>query len=107
MDAHDAQTITHMPMKRRVRRKLDSLLGSGELTESGLSWLTQATDPFHDMPITCDGYPDMSTTNSLVQVINLNMTAVKPTSLVSGGTWDCHVFFNPVSPPLVVNNATG
>lgn len=107
MDAHDAQTITHMPMKRRVRRKLDSLLGSGELTESGLSWLTQATDPFHDMPIICEGYPDMSTTNSLVQVISLNMTAVKPTSLVSGGTWDCHVFFNPVSPPLVVNNTTG
>jgi len=107
MEAHDAQTITHMPMKRRVRRKLDSLLGTGQLTESGLTWLTQATDPFHDMPVCCEGYPDLSVTNSLVQTYNLNMTATKPSTLASGATWDCHVFFNPISPPLVVNNTAG
>ena len=103
-NAHDAQTITHMPMKRRVRRKLDSLLNSGELTETGLQWLTMATDPFHDMPIMNSGYPDMSSTNSLVQVYNLQTTLVAPNG---SGVWDAHIFFNPVSPPITMNASAG
>lgn len=104
MDSHDAQTITHMPMKRRVRRKLDSLLKTGELTETGLQWLTMATDPFHDMPMTTTGYPDMSSTNSLVQVYNLQTTLVAPQN---APIWDAHIFFNPVSPPLTMNATAG
>lgn len=59
------------------------------------------------MPIQCDGYPDVCSSNSLVQVFNFQSTITKPAALPSAGTWDCHIFANPVSPPLVYSNLGG
>lgn len=85
---------------RRIRQLINELLLSRSITPAGLKWLICATDPFHDEPISCDGYPDLTTSNVITQTLNLTTQITVPSSIPSGQPWDCHIFFLPCSPPL-------
>jgi hypothetical protein len=85
---------------RRVRGIINNLLNSKQLTPEGLKWLITATDPFHDEPLACDGFPDLTTSSVLTQTVQLTASIARPVSVPSTDLWDCEIFFNPVSPPL-------
>jgi len=55
-----------------------------------------ATDPFHDTEVRCDGYPDVTTAKSVVQVVT--QTVSVPVYTGGLGAWDCQVFFAPLTP---------
>lgn len=84
-----------MRTTRRAKQVLNRLLADRKVTQSGVEWLTIATDPFHDTEVTPTGYPDMNTCNSIAQCFTYTKTVTGPT----GGTtnWDAHVFLNPRS----------
>lgn len=85
---------------RRVRQMLNGLLASKQLTPEGLKWLVSATDPFHDEPIACEGYPDLTTSSVLTQTVQYTTSVSAPSTVQPGQPFDVHVFFNPVTPPL-------
>lgn len=85
---------------RRVRSMLNGLLQSKQLTPEGLKWLVVATDPFHDEPIACEGYPDLTTSSVLTQTIQYTTSVSRPPTVPADQPFDVHVFFNPVTPPL-------
>lgn len=86
--------VSVMRAPRRAKATLNRLLGSRQISPGGVKWLEIATDPFHDTEVVSDGYPDMVTTRSIVQTVTKTFSVVKP----SATTWDCHVFFSPLSP---------
>lgn len=75
-------------------------------TPQGMAWLTVVTDPFHDSEVSCSGYPDISTSRSLVQTFTQTVAISKPPA-VTTETWDCHTFFNPCTPPVDLTDALG
>jgi len=81
---------------RRARTMLESMVKSRTLTPGGLNWLVVASDPFHDSPIVCDGYPDVLTSSTITQCVTLSADVAVPTGVL--GNWDCHVFMNPCTP---------
>jgi len=83
---------------RRARRLLNQMLQNKVVTPQGLNWLIAATDPFHDEPLHCEGYPDLTLSRSITQTLTFT-TSVK-TNQPSTDPWDCHVFFTPVTPSL-------
>lgn len=73
-----------------------------ELSEGGKNWLIAALDPFHDTILPAlQGYPDVSTGSSVVQVVRQSMEV----SQTSGGQpaqstpWDMHVALVPTLLP--------
>lgn len=90
-------SATPMRTTRKAKSILNRLLESKSLSPEGMSWLTVATDPFHDSEVSCDGYPDISTSRSLVQVFTKTIT-VNRGVLPNTNTWDMHVFLNPCTP---------
>lgn len=84
-----------MRAPRRARAVINRLLGERKLTETGLAWLVAATDPFHDSAVTPTGFPDLNSTNTLVQCYTQTAAITAPTSAGSG-SWDAHFLFCPV-----------
>lgn len=97
-----------MRTTRKAKTMLNRMLENRQVTPEGLSWLTVSTDPFHDTEVSCSGYPDISTSRSLVQTFTKTISVEKPSSVLTG-TWDCHTFFNPLSPSVITdpNTQTG
>jgi len=85
---------------RRIRNLLNSMLAGKTLTPGGLKWLIVATDPFHDDPINCDGFFDLTTSSVITQTLNFTSQIIPGSTVPSGTAWDCHIFFLPCSPPL-------
>lgn len=85
-------------MQRKAQLILNGLEKSGTVTKAAINWLTLATDPFHDGQIEPAGYPDVNTVPTLVQ--NFTQTVSIDSTGMSGPTWDCHVFFAPISPDI-------
>lgn len=85
---------------RKTRSLINSMLNTKQLTPEGLKWLIVATDPFHDEPVACDGFPDLTTSSVLTQTVQLTASIARPPSVPSTDNWDCEIFFNPVSPPI-------
>jgi hypothetical protein len=85
-------------MPRRARAIINKMLDSKVVTPQGVTWLVAATDPFHDEPLTPDGYPDVSTSRSITQCITLTQQV----NTVGTGltTWDAHIFLFPVTPSI-------
>lgn len=96
-------SATMPPVSRKARNVINRLLANKQLSESGLKWLVNATDPFHDSEVACDGYPDITSTRSLVQCITLSTTCTNTTA--TPGPWDLHLFLNPNSWPFGRNTA--
>jgi hypothetical protein len=68
------------------------LVANRQLSGQALDWITCALDPFHDLQISPQGFPDMASSKSVVQTITKTLN-------VPGGTvpWDMHCFFLPLS----------
>lgn len=58
----------------RAERALERLAVRTGMTESGLQWLKAAVDPFHDTELSVDGYPDMTTSKSIVECVKQSVT---------------------------------
>lgn len=100
----EAQTQVKMP--RKAKAILNRMLQTKQITSGGLNWLIAATDPFHDAPLECTGFPDANQCNSLVQTIQRATNLKKPSGVSE--TWDAHIFLNPATPStaaLVANGA--
>jgi len=63
---------------------------------ASLDTLKACVDPFHDSEIDPQGWPDLTTSPSCVQIYKASMTITAPTNLPATGTWDCHIFNQPV-----------
>jgi len=66
------------------------------LTKDGSDWLTTALDPFHDYEKGLRGIPDHDTEPTALQTIHRKISITKPTTLVAGGKWDCHIVMFPI-----------
>jgi len=84
-----------MRAPRKAKAILNRLLQSRQLTPSGLNWLITATDPFHDEVLRPSGYPDLNTTNTLVQTFTKTVTIAAP-AYVTTNPWDCQIVFTPL-----------
>jgi hypothetical protein len=78
------------PQYRTAQRKLDALERSGKLSRQGKDWLIQAVDPYHDSDIEPTGYPDTYIAGNLVQLVKLQLTITKDSTLPAGN-WDCMI----------------
>jgi len=83
---------------RKARSIINQMLQSKALTPEGLNWLIAATDPFHDSEIIPSGFPDVSMSRSIVQIVN--QTYNIPSPVLGSALWDCHMFLNPVTPSM-------
>lgn len=81
---------------RRVKRLLNVLVAEKQLTRAGLDWLTIATDPFHDTEVSCEGYPDVTSSRTVVQLVTKTFNIKSPLS--TDANWDAHIFLFPSSP---------
>jgi hypothetical protein len=78
-----------------AHRELNKLRKHG-LTAEGQKWLETALDPFHDLALDCEGFPDYDSTTSIVQGIRVSLNVVAPPeSTASGLPWDCHIASTP------------
>lgn len=78
-----------------------------KLTPSGKDWLVSCLDPYHDFQQTIEGFPDMRSTPSVVQVHNQRVTLTVPTS-AGGGNWDTSIWYTGlnVTETNLVNSST-
>lgn len=79
----------------RSQRALDKIGARLGLTDPGKNWLTAAVDPFHDLPLRVDGYPDVNEAASVVQVIKMSAQVSVPSGVAAGANWDCHIHSFP------------
>jgi hypothetical protein len=91
--------ITSTPVGRKAKAILNRLLTGKQVTEDGLRWLVQSTDPFHDTEITPSGFPDANPSRSVVRCIRKQAVLRKPGTLAAG-PWDARID----AVPLFVNN---
>jgi len=85
-----------MRSERRVMSHLNRLIANKQLTKNGKDWLVVATDPFHDTEATCEGYPDVVSSRTIVQCVTQTINIETP--LLTDDNWDCHVFLFPSTP---------
>lgn len=77
-----------------AHRELNKLRKDG-LTPAGQKWLETALDPFHDLALECEGFPDFDATSTIVQGVRVSMNLSAPATTADDGTWDCHVASTP------------
>lgn len=83
VSAHMEQKVT------RAEQRLNAYAKRVGMSQEGKHWLMAAIDPFHDKPLSINGYPDGVPGKSIVQCIKLAVDIAKPTTLAAGATWDC------------------
>jgi hypothetical protein len=74
-------------------RNLQELVSSKAITQSGADWLRTALDPFHDYAKDFEGYPDLVSTKSKVQLTCRSTTITTPTA---GGAYSARVWVNNI-----------
>jgi len=62
-------------------------------------------DPFHDSELDPLGWPDLTTSPSIMQCLKQTVTIAAPSGIAVGALWDCHIwnsgYFNSTSYPEV------
>jgi len=81
---------------RKTRALINNMLVSKTITPEAMKWLIVATDPFHDEPVACEGYPDLTTSSVITQTIQLTTALARPATVPATDSWDASIFFNPV-----------
>jgi hypothetical protein len=81
-------------------------MANRQITEDGVNWLIGGVDPFHDDKIHVPGYPDLNTVSSLVQAQTSTFNVSPASNVPANTTWDCHIFFLPVTPLVLPDMAT-
>ncbi len=100
-------------MSRKIDLQLAALERAKLLTPNGKNWLIQAVDPFHDYDIPISGYPDVSTSASVVQLVKQQLQITVPTAgsgaVASGANWDCSIVLFPTLTPAtyITSNQVG
>jgi len=61
------------------------------LSDQGKQWLVTALDPYHDFQQTLRGYPDQTSSRSVVKMINQSLSITAPVGCV--GNWDCRIVY--------------
>jgi hypothetical protein len=92
-----------------AHRELNKLRKHG-LTPAGQKWLETALDPFHDLALECEGYPDFDATCSIVQGVRVSRNLSAPSTTGDTGTWDCHIASTPYNetwPGLLGSHTNG
>lgn len=96
-------------------RKIDTILNGLEknssLSRDGRNWLIAAIDPFHDSDLSLSGYPDVLTSNSVVQLVKQQFQITVPGTtgtgaVAAGANWDCSIALFPSLVNGYLNNAT-
>ncbi len=71
------------------------------MTKDGADWLLCALDPFHDFKLRPEGYPDMRSGNSIVQMhtqkLDIDAGAI-------GANWDCQILYTGYDFPATRTN---
>lgn len=62
------------------------------MTSTGEGWLIACLDPFHDYRLKPEGFPDLVSSNSIVQIHNYSFDVSAPAS-AAGNNWDCSVIY--------------
>jgi hypothetical protein len=77
--------------------KLLRRLNAAGMSKPGEEWLISALDPYHDLALTLQGYPDGARQRSIVQVIKRDYDIRRPATLAldPGEQWDAHIFNMP------------
>lgn len=84
-------------MERKVKRSeelLNRIANRTGMTTEGKNWLIRAVDPFHDLPVEVEGYPDGQIGNSVVQTIPLSMEISRPSVVPSTDNWDVMIYID-------------
>lgn len=76
----------------RGERLLEQMAKKGSITEDGKNWLIAATDPFHDSPVSMQGWPDVESASSVVRCIKKSLPLKSP---LGSGAYDAHVVVWP------------
>jgi hypothetical protein len=84
------EEISNSRMGRKAKTILNRLLEGRQITQDGVRWLVQATDPFCDQELTPVGHPDKNAARSVVRCVRKNAILQKPGSLAAGA-WDARV----------------
>lgn len=85
-------SMSDVARSERILEKIGAKLG---ITADGAEWLKAAADPFHDTPLSVQGYPDVNEASSVVQVVRLSAPISVPGNVTSPNTWDCHIHSFP------------
>lgn len=79
----------------KSERILNAIAKRTGLTEAGKNWLMAAVDPFHDNQFKVDGFPDPTSSPSIVQCVKQSMTLKVPASVGATANWDCMIVAYP------------
>jgi len=64
------------------------------ISAAGCHYIQCALDPFSDIAVDCDGYPDRFTGKSVVQKVKTQYTISAPSGVA--GNWDANVYFDKI-----------
>lgn len=81
---------------RRSLNALEKLEKFNLLTPPGKAWLITAIDPFHDVDVDLQGFPDLDVAGSIVQCVKKTMQVSCPAALLASSSWDCHLVAWPL-----------
>jgi hypothetical protein len=98
MEIHTSPELTE--------KRIDQMTESVGVTRDGNNWLKVTLDPFSDVDIVCEGYPDNNCGNSIVQKIKKQITVSKPTS-IGAVPWDAHIYWCATEYPSQVYDTIG
>lgn len=80
-------------MKNTLDKSINTLVETNVLSESGGNWLRTYLDPFNDYQATPTGFPDSTSSLSLVRLIVNTSTVSAP----AAGNWDCLICSTPIN----------
>jgi len=72
------------------------------ITLEGKRWLDLALDPFKDLNMPTNGFPDAVEIPSVVETIHDSIVVTVPGSVAAGNNWDCNIFVDQLYSSLPV-----
>jgi len=97
-----------MPSVARSDRILAQVGARAGMTRCGTEWLKEALDPFHDTALDPTGYPDTTTSASVIQPVKQSYQLSAPSTITTSQTWDCNVVMMPwLNPITILPTASG
>lgn len=92
------ETVTQKekPGPTASNKIVQAALDTGVISGDGYNWLTLATDPYHDVPVShFSGIPDEIEGESVCMVINDSVNVSKPASFGASSNWNARITINP------------
>lgn len=91
METTSSASIANIEKGQRIMAKDLKKMG---LKPTSYDYALNCLDPFHDLSMKVEGFPDSNGEKSIVQTIVRQITIAKPTG-APAGNWDCHLSINP------------